>query len=155
MPPLRESSPPGWQRDLASASGRRAWIGFNKMPGLDVYFAADPCYEEKAQTLRNPLYRLSGRYRHFAAYERAVFAPESPTQILMISEVQQPFFEKHYATPKERFPPAAAGHRAGSPGAANAPRSAPNSAASSGWPTTICCCCRSAPASRPRAWTAA
>lgn len=78
-------------------------VGFNKMPGLDVYFAADPCYEEKAQTLRNPFYRLSGRYRHFAAYERAVFAPASPTQILMISKVQQPFFEKHYATPKERF----------------------------------------------------
>ena len=30
-------------------------VGFNKMPGLDVYFAADPCYEEKARTLRNPL----------------------------------------------------------------------------------------------------
>jgi UDP-glucose:(heptosyl)LPS alpha-1,3-glucosyltransferase len=78
-------------------------VGFNKMPGLDVYFAADPCYEEKARTLRNPLYRLSGRYRHFAAYERAVFSPESRTEILMISPLQQPFFEKHYATPIERF----------------------------------------------------
>ena len=78
-------------------------IGFNKMPGLDVYFAADPCYEEKARTLRNPLYRLSGRYRHFAAYEHAVFSPESRTEILMISPLQQPFFEKHYATPAQRF----------------------------------------------------
>ena len=78
-------------------------IGFNKMPGLDVYFAADPCYEEKARTLRNPLYRMSGRYRHFAAYERAVFSPESRTEILMISSLQQPFFEKHYATPASRF----------------------------------------------------
>jgi len=25
-------------------------VGFNKMPGLDVYFAADPCFETKAQT---------------------------------------------------------------------------------------------------------
>jgi UDP-glucose:(heptosyl)LPS alpha-1,3-glucosyltransferase len=48
-------------------------VGFNKMPGLDVYFAADPCFEAKARTQRGPLYRLSGRYRHFAAYERAVF----------------------------------------------------------------------------------
>ena len=78
-------------------------VGFNKMPGLDVYFAADPCYEEKARTLRNPLYRLTSRYRHFAAYERAVFAAESRTEILMISEAQQPFFEKYYGTPKERF----------------------------------------------------
>ncbi len=93
----------GWvQRDLARRPTDRV-IGFNKMPGLDVYFAADPCYEEKARTLRNPLYRLSGRYRHFAAYERAVFAAESKTEILMISQVQQPFFEKHYGTPKSRF----------------------------------------------------
>ncbi len=88
--------------DLAQRPAQRV-VGFNKMPGLDVYFAADPCYEEKAQTLRNPLYRLSGRYRHFAAYERAVFEPDSRTEILMISQVQQPFFEKHYATPKSRF----------------------------------------------------
>ena len=91
---------------VASDLRRRAAdrvIGFNKMPGLDVYFAADPCYEEKARTLRNPLYRLTGRYRHFAAYERAVFSPASRTEILMISQLQQPFFEKHYATPAERF----------------------------------------------------
>lgn len=78
-------------------------IGFNKMPGLDYYYAADACFEEKAQTLRNPLYRLTSRYRHFAAFERAVFAPEAKTQILMISEVQLPLFIKHYGTPRERF----------------------------------------------------
>jgi UDP-glucose:(heptosyl)LPS alpha-1,3-glucosyltransferase len=78
-------------------------IGFNKMPGLDVYYAADGCFEDKAQTLRNPLYRRWARYRHFAEYERAVFSPQSSTQVLMISEVQQPLFVKHYGTPPERF----------------------------------------------------
>ena len=78
-------------------------IGFNKMSGLDFYYAADGCYEDKAQTLRNPLYRYSNRYKYFAGYERAVFAPESSTQILMISEVQQPLFIKHYQTQTERF----------------------------------------------------
>ena len=78
-------------------------IGFNKMPGLDVYFAADPCFEEKARTLRNPLYRLGGRYRCFAALERAVFAPAARTEILMISRAQQLFFEHHYGTLPERF----------------------------------------------------
>jgi UDP-glucose:(heptosyl)LPS alpha-1,3-glucosyltransferase len=78
-------------------------IGFNKMPGLDVYYAADGCFEDKAQTLRNSMYRRWGRYKHFADYERAVFAPESKTEILMISEVQQPLFVKHYATQAERF----------------------------------------------------
>jgi len=78
-------------------------IGFNKMPGLDVYYAADGCFEDKAQTLRGNLYRRWGRYKHFADYERAVFARESKTQVLMISEVQQPLFVKHYGTPAERF----------------------------------------------------
>jgi UDP-glucose:(heptosyl)LPS alpha-1,3-glucosyltransferase len=90
------------EADLAKRPVDRV-IGFNKMPGLDVYYAADGCYEDKAQTLRNPLYKMGGRYKHFAEYERAVFAPESKTEILMISEVQQPLFIKHYQTPLERF----------------------------------------------------
>ncbi|SEJ07288.1 UDP-glucose:(heptosyl)LPS alpha-1,3-glucosyltransferase [Azotobacter beijerinckii] len=101
------------QADLARRPVERV-VGFNKMPGLDVYYAADPCYEDKAQTLRNPLYRLWGRYRHFADYERAVFAPQSKTQVLMISEVQQPLFVKHYGTPAGRFhllPPGIAADR--------------------------------------------
>ena len=78
-------------------------IGFNKMPGLDVYYAADGCFEDKAQTLRGGLYRRWGRYRHFAEYERAVFGKDAHTEVLMISEVQQPLFIKHYGTPVERF----------------------------------------------------
>lgn len=108
------------RRDLSARPANRV-IGFNKMPGLDVYFAADPCYEEKAQTLRNPLYRLSGRYRHFAAFERAVFSPGSQTEILMISSLQQPLFEKHYATPTARFhllPPGISRDRRAPPNAA-------------------------------------
>lgn len=90
------------EADLAKRPVDRV-VGFNKMPGLDVYYAADGCYEDKAQTLRNPLYKLWGRYKHFADYERAVFAPESKTEVLMISEVQQPLFIKHYHTPLQRF----------------------------------------------------
>jgi UDP-glucose:(heptosyl)LPS alpha-1,3-glucosyltransferase len=89
-------------------------VGFNKMPGLDVYYAADGCFEDKAQTLRNPLYRRWGRYKHFADYERAVFGAESKTEILMISQVQQPLFIKHYHTPLQRFhllPPGIAADR--------------------------------------------
>ncbi len=89
-------------RDLAARPVDRV-VGFNKMPGLDVYFAADACYEEKARSLRHPLYRLSGRYRHFAAYERAVFAPASSTQILLIAPAQQAVFQQYYATPAARF----------------------------------------------------
>lgn len=92
-----------WVRQDMSDRPVERVVGFNKMPGLDVYFAADPCYEEKARTQRNPLYRLSGRYRHFSGDERAVFSPESRTEILMISPQQQALFQKHYATPSSRF----------------------------------------------------
>lgn len=78
-------------------------VGFNKMPGLDIYYAADSCYEEKAQTQRGQLYRAIPRYKHFSNFERAVFEPESNTKILMISEVQKPLFQKYYGTQLDRF----------------------------------------------------
>lgn len=80
-----------------------AVIGFNKMPGLDIYYAADPCYAHKAHTQRGALYRLLPRYRHFLDYERAVFAPAAHSQILMISALQRPLFERHHGTPAARF----------------------------------------------------
>ena len=78
-------------------------IGFNKMPGLDVYYAADPCYEDKARNLRHAIYRWSPRYRHFSRFERAVFGAEARTRVLMIAEKQVPVFQRHYGTPRERF----------------------------------------------------
>lgn len=90
------------QRQLASDPAD-AVIGFNKMPGLDIYYAADPCYAHKAHTQRGALYRLLPRYRHFARYEAAVFDSAARTQILMLSDLQRPFFERHYGTPAERF----------------------------------------------------
>jgi len=78
-------------------------IGFNKMPGLDVYYAADPCFEDKSRRLRKPWYRYSPRYRHFSTYEKAVFSPAAKTELLMISVTQQALFKQYYATPDHRF----------------------------------------------------
>lgn len=78
-------------------------VGFNKMPGLDVYYAADPCFAHKAERLKSRLYRRTARYRHFAAYEQAVFDPGADTQILVISPAQQPQFTQYYGTPASRF----------------------------------------------------
>jgi UDP-glucose:(heptosyl)LPS alpha-1,3-glucosyltransferase len=80
-------------------------VGMNKMPGLDVYYAGDSCYEEKARSQRGQLYRTLPRYRHFAGFERSVFDPLAKTQILTISDVQTPYFIKHYGTQRERFHP--------------------------------------------------
>ena len=77
-------------------------VGFNRMPGLDIYYAADVCLKEKAAK-RSWLYRLSGRYRQYAAFEKAVFDRDSKTEILMISRTQEPFFVKHYQTQTARM----------------------------------------------------
>ncbi len=71
-------------------------VGFNKMPGLDVYFAADPCFAEKAEHQRGAYYRFTPRYRHFMEYESAVFGPHSRTRALILSSRQRQAFEKYY-----------------------------------------------------------
>jgi UDP-glucose:(heptosyl)LPS alpha-1,3-glucosyltransferase len=78
-------------------------VGFNKMPGLDIYYAADSCYEEKAQQLRAPLYRLTGRYRLFSSFERSVFDPDGDVDVMLITEHQKDQFQKFYDTPDERL----------------------------------------------------
>ena len=112
--PRRNEKFVAWmQQDLARRPVDRL-VGFNKMPGLDIYYSGDPCYEHKARTLRGFFYRLTRRYRHFSSFERAVFAPESRTGILMMSDVQRPLFEKYYGTPAQRFhllPPGIAADR--------------------------------------------
>ncbi|MGH1372426.1 MAG: glycosyltransferase family 4 protein [Cellvibrionaceae bacterium] len=78
-------------------------VGFNKMPGLDVYYAADGCYESRVTELYGDFYRLGGRYKHFSSYERAVFGETSCTQVLMISKLQIPMFQRFYGTQSERL----------------------------------------------------
>ena len=90
-----------------------AIVGFNKMPGLDVYFAADTCFAAKASE-RGYLYRLTGRCRSYLRLEKAVFDKKSKTRILLISEREKPFFIEHHLTQEERFhmlPPGIAGDR--------------------------------------------
>ncbi len=78
-------------------------VGFNKIEGLDVYFAADPCYEEKVRHFRSGLYRLTGRYRCFSSFEKKIFSPQSDTDILALTQSQIADFKKHYGTQDLRF----------------------------------------------------
>src|SRR5436190_1241534 len=78
-------------------------IGFNKMPGLDVYYAADVCFRARAQAKHGRWYRLLPRYRFLYAGERAVFAKGSATRILLIAPQQQQAFEHYYQTEANRF----------------------------------------------------
>jgi len=78
-------------------------VGFNKMPGLDVYYAADVCFAEKAFEQHNFLYRLTPRCRHYLALEKAVFSRDSKTEVLLISQTQLDLYQRYYQTPSQRM----------------------------------------------------
>jgi UDP-glucose:(heptosyl)LPS alpha-1,3-glucosyltransferase len=79
-----------------------AVIGFQKMPGLDFYFAADSCYLTK-MAQRPAIQRLTKRYRLFSRWEQAVFSPTGHTQIFILTRGQQAIFQQAYHTPANRF----------------------------------------------------
>jgi UDP-glucose:(heptosyl)LPS alpha-1,3-glucosyltransferase len=82
---------------------RAVVVGFNKMPGLDVYYAADVCFAHKAFAERSFFYRLTPRCRHYLALEKAVFDSASDTEVLIIAKAQIPLFQRYYHTPDNRL----------------------------------------------------
>jgi len=88
--------------EITSVNNYDIIVGFIKMPGLDVYYAADTCFAEKAHK-KNFLYRLTGRCRSYLRLEREVFDKLSKTHILLLSEREKSFFIDYYATPEQRF----------------------------------------------------
>ena len=74
-------------------------VGFNKMPGLDWYYAADGCLAERYRGLK----RWLPRYRSKLAMEAAVFGAGADTGILSISPRQRALYQRHYGTADARF----------------------------------------------------
>lgn len=91
---------------LAAASAQRydALVGFNRMPGLDVYYCGDGCFRAEAAG-RSLLYRLTPRFRQMAADEEAVFGHGAGTDILMLSPREQARYVAYYGTEAERLHP--------------------------------------------------
>jgi UDP-glucose:(heptosyl)LPS alpha-1,3-glucosyltransferase len=97
-----------WVRTVLSQRDDSLVIGFNKMPFLDIYFAADPCFMEKATEQRGFYYKFTARYKHFKEYEESVFAASQRTEVLTLSPLQRTAFEKYYpdCTPRlHQVPP--------------------------------------------------
>jgi len=78
-------------------------VGFSPMPDLDIYYAADPCFAEKALIRRGLYYRYTARYRHFIAFEKQVFGEHSSTVILLLSELQKSQYLRHYPSAEKRM----------------------------------------------------
>lgn len=78
-------------------------VGFNKMPGLDAYYAADGCYAEKVAVEKSCFYKWSGRYRHYSLFEQETVKRGGKTKLMIIAPRQKTEFQKHYQTEDERF----------------------------------------------------
>jgi UDP-glucose:(heptosyl)LPS alpha-1,3-glucosyltransferase len=79
-----------------------AVVGFNKMPGLDLYFASDTCFAASAKE-RSFWYRMSRRCKTLMRLERTVFDTQSKTEIVLISQRERQFYMDHYGTDIKRF----------------------------------------------------
>lgn len=89
-------------------------VGFNKWPGLDLYYAADSCFAYKAHYERGLFYRLAPRTKAYLKLEKAVFGAASKTQILEVSRPERERFVQCYGTAENRFntlPPGIATNR--------------------------------------------
>jgi len=91
-----------FQRAMESRPDRVA-VGFSKIPGLHAYYAADPCFVDRAHRTRPALYRATLRYRSYARLEQAVFSHAADTQILLIAPAERARFQSAHGTPPERF----------------------------------------------------
>jgi UDP-glucose:(heptosyl)LPS alpha-1,3-glucosyltransferase len=78
-------------------------VGFTKIPGLDVYYAGDPCYAARIAESRSRFYRWLPRYRGFLRQEAGVFARGIDTEILLFALAEREKFITYYATEPRRF----------------------------------------------------
>lgn len=88
---------------LVAADDYDCLVGFTKIPGLDVYYAGDPCYVARVDETKNPLYKLLPRYWHLRRQEAAVFSRGLGTEILLIAHAEREKFQRHYQTETNRF----------------------------------------------------
>ncbi len=91
-----------WVHEHLAENPADVAVGFDKMAGLDVYYSAECCYEEKMREERPPWHRWTPRYYSFRRRERAVFSPAASTRILFLSEYTRQACLHRYGTPPGR-----------------------------------------------------
>lgn len=87
-------------RVAAAASQFDRIVGFNKIPGLDVYYCADPPFAEIRTRM---VQHVSPKLRAQRALESTVFGPGGRTSILVLAEQQIESYQRVWNTPTKRF----------------------------------------------------
>ncbi len=78
-------------------------IGFNKIPGLDIYFTGENCFAKHVERKRLPLIHYFPRYFFFSLLEKKLFDEKSESEILLISPREKKVYQKFYHTQDARF----------------------------------------------------
>lgn len=78
-------------------------VGFNKMPGLDVYFCGDSCLAEHLQKSKFRHFLRLPRYRTYLELEGAVFGKACDAELLLISETETQRIIQHYGPSESRL----------------------------------------------------
>jgi UDP-glucose:(heptosyl)LPS alpha-1,3-glucosyltransferase len=76
-------------------------VGFDRLPGLDVLYCADPSILVRMRC--QPFCLLLPRYRARLALERACFAPDGHTRVLLLSGRQRDGYRAAWDTPPARL----------------------------------------------------
>jgi len=96
----------------ATKTGFDVAVGFNKMPGLDIYYCGDPCV---ADVQMSAWKRLTPRHRTRLKLERSCFGPSSTTVCMTLAEPSRTAYRRAWNTPEDRLlllPPSIAAERA-------------------------------------------
>ncbi len=78
-------------------------VGFNRMSGLDVFFAADNCFALNSARKSKLLRFLTRRYSVYECQERSIFAGEKIPAILCLTDRQKKEYQSVYHTPEGHF----------------------------------------------------
>ena len=78
-------------------------VGFNKIPGMDIYYCGDYCYVGRSFLRHSLFYRFTPRFIYFSSFERGVFEASSKTNILSLSDREKLIYQQYYLTQDSRF----------------------------------------------------
>ena len=89
--------------DLRKKNNFDCIVGFCRLAGLDLYFAADAILREKMIQQNKYWQRILPRYKTYLSLEKKVFDPAANTQILALTDLQKQHIIKNYSTCPQRI----------------------------------------------------
>ncbi len=78
-------------------------VGFNKIPGMDIYYCGDYCYVGRSHLRHSFFYRFTPRFIYFSSFERGVFEASSRSSVLSLSDREKSIYQQYYLTQDSRF----------------------------------------------------